>query len=197
MGVILSFVVILFLLKRSLNKGFSFFLIRYLFHLHFQCYPKSPPHPPTPTPTSWSWHSPVLGHIKFAQSMGLSFHWWPTRPSSDTYAARDMSSQGYWLVHIVVAVPFSSLGNFSSSSIGGRVTHPIADCDHPLLQNTHRRSYRDKIWSCEERMDHLVIAICRDPSHNQLPNADTIAYSSKILLKGPRYSSLLWDYAGA
>jgi hypothetical protein len=25
------------------------------------------------------------------------------------------------------------LGNFSSSSIGGRVTHPIADCDHPLL----------------------------------------------------------------
>jgi hypothetical protein len=26
------------------------FFIRYLFHLHFQCYPKSPPHPPTPTP---------------------------------------------------------------------------------------------------------------------------------------------------
>jgi hypothetical protein len=33
-------------------------------------------------------------------------------------------------------------------------------------------------------MDHPVIAICRDPSHNQLPNADTIAYTSKILLKG-------------
>jgi hypothetical protein len=32
-----------------------------------------------------------------------------------------------------VAVPFSSLGNFSSSSIGGLVTHPTADCDHPLL----------------------------------------------------------------
>jgi hypothetical protein len=32
-------------------------------------------------------------------------------------------------------------------------------------------------------MDHLVISICRDPSHNQLPNADTIAYTSKILLK--------------
>jgi hypothetical protein len=27
-----------------------FFIIGYLFHLHFQCYPKSPPHPPTPTP---------------------------------------------------------------------------------------------------------------------------------------------------
>jgi hypothetical protein len=42
-----------------------------------------------------------------------------------------------------------------------------------------------------ERMDHLVIAISRDPSHNQLPNTDTIAYTSKILLKGPRYSCLL------
>jgi hypothetical protein len=32
-------------------------------------------------------------------------------------------------------------------------------------------------------MDHLETAISRDPSHNQLPNAVTIAYSSKILLK--------------
>jgi len=46
-------------------------------------------------------------------------------------------------------------------------------------------------------MDHLETAISRDPSHNQLPNADTIAYTSKILLKGPRCSCLLWDYAGA
>jgi hypothetical protein len=30
-----------------------------------------------------------------------------------------------------------------------------------------------------------------DPSHNQLPNADAIAYTSKILLKGPRYGYLL------
>ena len=36
-------------------------------------------------------------------------------------------------------------------------------------------------------MDHLETAISGDPSHNQLPNADTIAYTSKILLKGPRY----------
>ena len=28
----------------------SFIIIMYLFHLHFQCYPKSPPHTPTPTP---------------------------------------------------------------------------------------------------------------------------------------------------
>jgi hypothetical protein len=32
-----------------------------------------------------------------------------------------------------VADSFSSLGTFSSSSIGGPVIHPIADCEHPLL----------------------------------------------------------------
>jgi hypothetical protein len=34
-------------------------------------------------------------------------------------------------------------------------------------------------------MDHLETAIPGDPSHNQPPNADTIAYTNKILLKGP------------
>jgi hypothetical protein len=32
-----------------------------------------------------------------------------------------------------VAVPFRSLGNFSSFSIRGPVIHPIADGEHPLL----------------------------------------------------------------
>jgi hypothetical protein len=32
-----------------------------------------------------------------------------------------------------VADPFSSLGTFSSSSIGGHMFHPIADYEHPLL----------------------------------------------------------------
>jgi hypothetical protein len=50
------------------------------------------------------------------------------------------------------------------------------------------RSYRDKVWSCDKRMDHLETAISRDAPHNQLPNADTIAYTSKILLKG-QYAS--------
>ena len=35
------------------------------------------------------------------------------------------------------------------------------------------------------------------PSHNQPTNADTIAYASKILLKRPWYSCLLWGYASA
>jgi hypothetical protein len=81
---------------------FILFFIGYLFHLHFQCYPKSLPPAPQPTPTFWPWHSPVLRQIKFARPMGLSFQWWLTRPSSATYAARDTSSRGYWVVHIVV-----------------------------------------------------------------------------------------------
>ena len=79
---------------------FSFFpiFIRYFLHLHFKCYSESPLYPPPallpypPTLTSWLWRSPVLGHIKFARPRGLSSQWWPTRPSSATYAARDTSS---------------------------------------------------------------------------------------------------------
>ena len=35
------------------------------------------------------------------------------------------------------------------------------------------------------QVDHLETAISGDPSHNQPPNADTIAYTSRILLKDP------------
>ena len=100
----------------------------------------SPPDllPYPPTPTSWPWHSPVLRHIKFARPMGLSFHWWLTRPSSDSYAARDTSSSrvlvsSYWCPTYRIADFFSSLGTFSSPSIGGPVFHSIDDCEHPLL----------------------------------------------------------------
>jgi hypothetical protein len=37
------------------------FFIRYLTHLHFQCYTKSPPYPPTPTPLPT--HSPFLALV--------------------------------------------------------------------------------------------------------------------------------------
>ena len=99
--------------------------------------------PYPPTPPFWPWHSPVLGHIKFAWPMGLSLQWWPTRPSFDTYAARDKSSgvlvSSYCCSTYRVAVPFSSLGAFSSSSIGGPVVHSIADCEYPLLCLLGRR----------------------------------------------------------
>jgi hypothetical protein len=70
---------------------FLFFIIifiRYFLHLHFQCYPKSPPYPTPPlpyppTPTSWPGHSPVLRYIKFARcwqgcgERGAPLHcWW-------------------------------------------------------------------------------------------------------------------------
>jgi fumarate reductase subunit C len=76
---------------------FFLLFIRYFPHLHFQCYLKSPPYPP-PTPLLTHSHFlalafPVLRHKKFARPMGLSFQWWPTRSSSDTYAARDRSSK--------------------------------------------------------------------------------------------------------
>jgi hypothetical protein len=37
----------------------------------------------------------------------------------------------------------------------------------------------------EQRMDHPETAPPRDPSHKQPPNANTIAYASKILPTGP------------
>jgi hypothetical protein len=119
------------------------FFIRYFLHLHFKCYPESPLYPPPallpnpPTPASWPWHSPVLGHIRPRAS-----------PPND-------DQLGHLLIHMQletralgvlvssyccstyrVADPFSSLGAFSSSSIGGPVFHPIDDCEHPLLYLT-------------------------------------------------------------
>ena len=124
---------------------FLFWFFRYFLYIHFKCYSESslyyPPAllPYPPTPNSWPWCSPVLGHIKFAIPRGLSSQWWPTRPSSATYAARGMSSGGYWLVHIVVppiglqtpSVPWVlSL----VSPLGGPVFHLIDDWEHKELQ---------------------------------------------------------------
>jgi hypothetical protein len=61
----------------------------------------------------------------------------PTRPSSATYAARDTALgvlvSSYCCSSYRVTDSFSSLGTFSSSSIGGPVFHTIDDCEHPLL----------------------------------------------------------------
>ena len=47
-------------------------------------------------------------------------------------------------------------------------------------QNNHERSYRDKVCSKDERMDYPETTPPGDPSHNQPPNPDTIAFASKI-----------------
>ena len=77
-----------FFLVWSLISFFLFLLGIFLIYIS-NAIPKVPYSPIT---TFWPWHSPVLEHIKFASPMGLSFHWWPTRPYFDTCAARDKSS---------------------------------------------------------------------------------------------------------
>jgi hypothetical protein len=76
-----------------------FFLLGIFLVYIFNAIPKVPhTHPPIPyppTPPFWPCRSPVLGHIKFTSPMGLSLQWWPTRPSFDTYAAKDKSSLFY------------------------------------------------------------------------------------------------------
>jgi hypothetical protein len=91
-------------LKYSFFLFFFIWMLFFCFNLVFSSFTfqmlsqKSPrpfpllPYPPIPT--SWPWHSPILRHIMFVRPRGLSFQWWPTRPSSATYAARDKSSGG-------------------------------------------------------------------------------------------------------
>jgi hypothetical protein len=111
------------------------------------------------TPASWLWHSPVLGHITFARPR--------TFPPND-------GRLGHLLLHIQletralgvlissyccssyrVADPFSSLGTFSSSSIGGPVFHTIDGCEHLLryLPGTRRASKETDIaGSCQQSL---------------------------------------------
>jgi hypothetical protein len=134
--------------------SFWFFFLLDFLNLHFKCYPKSSLYPPPallpspPTPTSWPWHSPVLGHIKFARPRGLSSQWWPTSHLLllMQLEIRALGWGGGVLVSLYccstyrVADPFSSLGAFSSSYIGGPVFHPRDDCEHPLLICQHWHS---------------------------------------------------------
>jgi hypothetical protein len=62
-------------------------------------------------------------------------------------------------------------------------------------QNTHGRSYRDKVWSKDGRKDHPEIASPENPSHKQPLNLDTRADANKSLLTGALYSCLLRGFA--
>ena len=93
--------------------------------------------PYPPTPTSWPWCSPVLEHIKFAYQGASLPNDGPIghlllHMQLETWALGVLVSS-YCCSTYRVADPFSSLGTFSSSSIGGPVFHLIADCEHPLL----------------------------------------------------------------
>jgi hypothetical protein len=57
-------------------------------------------------------------------------------------------------------------------------------------QNTHGRTYRDKVWSRDWRNDHLETESPEDPPHLQSPNPDSVVDANKCLLTGAWYSSL-------
>ena len=62
-----------------------------------------------------------------------------------------------------IADPFSSLGTFSSSSIGGPVFHTIADCEHPLLYypGTGIASQETTIaWSFQQNLAGVCNSVC-------------------------------------
>ena len=100
-------------------------------------YPPSTLLPNLPTPASWPWHYPILGHMIFTRPRASPpIDWKLDHPllhmQLETWALGVLVSS-YCCSTYRVADPFSSLGTFSSSSIGGPMFHPIADCEHPLL----------------------------------------------------------------
>jgi hypothetical protein len=127
--------------KNSINFLNNFLLDIFFIYISMLSWESPIPSPcPAPQPT----HShflplafPCTGAYNLHKTKGLSSQWWSTRPSSATYAARDMSYgvlvSSYCCSTYRVADPFSSLGTFSSSSFRGPVFHPIDDCEHPLL----------------------------------------------------------------
>jgi hypothetical protein len=156
--------------------AFLFFFkifIRYFLHLHFKCYPESPLYPPPvllpnpPTPTSWPWYSPLLGHIIFARPRA-------SLPNDSRLGhlllhmqletrAQGVLVSSYCCSSYSVRDPFSSLGTFFSSSIGGPVFHLIDYSEHPLLYlpGTGIASQESAILgSCQENLAGICNCVC-------------------------------------
>jgi hypothetical protein len=122
---------------------FNLFFIGYFLYIHFKCYPKSSLYPPLTllpyphTTTSGPWNSPVLGHISLQYqedsllSDGRLGHL--LLHMQLEIGALGVLASSYCCSTYRVADPFSSLGAFSSFSIGGPVFHLIDDNEHPLL----------------------------------------------------------------
>jgi hypothetical protein len=95
--------------------------------------------PYPPTPTSWPWCFPCTGAYEVCKTKGPLFpvmaDWLGhllLHMQLETRAPGVLVSS-YFCFTYRVADPFSSLGTFFSSSIGGPVFNPIADCEHLLL----------------------------------------------------------------
>ena len=85
---------------------------------------------------SWPWHSLIVGHIIFSRPKAS-----PPIDGRLGHPVQHIQPETRALGVLVssccssyrVADLFSSLGTFSSSSIGAPVFNPIADYEHPLL----------------------------------------------------------------
>jgi hypothetical protein len=92
--------------EHFLKKLLDIFYIYILNVIPFPSFPSKNPLSSTPHPTLQPTHScfltlafPCTGAYNFHRIKGLSLHWWPTKRSSATYAARHTSStMCFWLV---------------------------------------------------------------------------------------------------
>jgi hypothetical protein len=94
---------------------FLIHFIRYLLHLHFNCYPQSPLYlplsllPNPPTPISWPWNSPVLGHMMFTRPRAsLPIDGWLGHPllhmQLETQFCRLLVSSYCWSSYRITAI---------------------------------------------------------------------------------------------
>jgi hypothetical protein len=91
-----------------------------------------------------------------------------------------------------VADPYSSLGTFSSSSIGDPVVHPRADCEHPLLcllgpgiasqETAISESFQQKSCYYKQWCQHLEADYGMDPWIWQYLDGPSFCLSSKLCL---------------
>jgi hypothetical protein len=87
-----------------------------------------------------------------------------------------------------VTDPFSSLGTFSSSSIGGPVFQPIDDCEHPLLYLPVTVIASQKSQMSAKSCWHMQYCLClaadygMDPRLGQSLHGPSFCLSSKLCL---------------
>jgi hypothetical protein len=144
------------------------FFISILNAITFPSFSPKIPYPPAallpnpPTPASSPWHSPVLGHRIFTRPRasppidGLVGH--PLLHMQLETRALGILVSSCCCSSYRAADPFSSLGTFSSSSIGYSVFHPIDDCVHPLLYLCQTLVWPHKRQLCQGPITKILLA---------------------------------------
>jgi hypothetical protein len=81
------------IISRFWRSNKTTLFIRYFLHLHFKSWKSPIPSPcSAPQPTNFQFLALAFSCTEaydLRKTKGLSSHWWPTRPSSATYATRD------------------------------------------------------------------------------------------------------------